>query len=128
MRKTIASFVLAAGLAALPSVARAVEPGEEIAVSTLAALSNIVYTPAKIVVAAGGLTIGALAGFLDGGDTRAAYAWWVPAAGGTYFLTADQMDGREPVQFFGDDYADRPSRYGRTHFGDPASEATYIRR
>ena len=128
MRKTIASFVLAAALAALPSVARAVEPGEEIAFSTLAAVSNIFYTPAKVVVAAGGLTIGALAGFLDGGDTRAAYAWWVPAAGGSYFLTADQMDGREPVQFFGDDYADRPSRFGRSHFGDPASEATYIKR
>jgi hypothetical protein len=128
MRKTIASFVLAASLAAVPSVARAVDPGEELAFSTLAALSNILYTPAKIVVAATGLTVGAVAGFLAGGDTRTAYAFWVPTAGGSYFLTADQMDGRAPVEFFGDDYADTPSRYGRTHFGDPSSEATYIRR
>jgi hypothetical protein len=128
MRKTIVSFVLAAGLAALPSVARATEPGEDLGFSTLAALCNIVYTPAKIVVAATGLTVGAVAGFLTGGDARSAYAFWVPTAGGSYFLTADQMDGREPVEFFGDDYADRPSRYGRTHFGDPSSEATYIRR
>jgi hypothetical protein len=128
MRKTIATLVLAASLAALPSAARATEPGEELAFSTLAALSNIVYTPAKVVVAAGGLVVGAVAGFLNGGDTRSAYAFWVPAAGGSYFLTADQMDGREPVEFFGDDYADRPSRYGRTHFSDPASEAHYNKR
>ena len=127
MRKTIASFVLAAGLAALPSVARAIEPGEEVAFSTLAALSNLFYTPAKVVVAGTGLFVGGLAGFLTGGDTRSAYAFWVPTAGGDYFLTADQMDGRTPIAFFGDDYADRPSKYGRTHFGDPASEATYIR-
>jgi hypothetical protein len=128
MRKTIASFVLAASLAAVPSVARATDPGDELAFSTLAALSNILYTPAKVVVAATGLTVGAVAGFLTGGDTRSAYAFWVPTAGGSYFLTAAQMDGREPVEFFGDDYADRPSRYGRTHFGDPSSEATYIMR
>jgi hypothetical protein len=128
MRKTIATLMLAATLAALPSAAKATEPGEELAFSTLAALSNVLYTPAKVVVATGGLVVGAVAGFLTGGDTRSAYAFWVPAAGGSYFLTADQMDGREPVEFFGDDYADRPARYGRTHFGDPASEATYIRK
>ena len=93
MRKTIASFVLAAGLAALPSLARATEPGEELAFSTLAAVCNIVYTPAKVVVAATGLTVGALAGFLSGGDTRSAYAFWVPTAGGSYFLTAALVPG-----------------------------------
>jgi len=128
MRKTIASFVLAASLAALPSLARATEPGEEVGFSAAAAVCNLIYTPAKVVVAATGLTVGALAGFFTGGDTRSAYAFWVPTAGGSFFLTADQLDGREPVEFFGDDYADRPARYGRTHFGDPASEAAYIKR
>ena len=85
MRKTIASFVLAASLAALPSVARATDPGEELAFSTLAALSNIFYTPAKVVVAAVGLTVGAVAGFLNGGDTRSAYAFWVPTASTKFF-------------------------------------------
>jgi hypothetical protein len=128
MRKTIASFVLAASLAAVPSVARATDPGDEVAFSSAAALCNIFYTPAKVLVAAVGLPVGALAGFMTGGDTRSAYAVWVPTAGGSYFLTADQMDGRRPVEFFGDDYADRPSTYGRTHHGSAASDALYIKR
>jgi hypothetical protein len=127
MRKTIASFVLAASLAAVPSVARAIDQGEEVGFSTLAALSNILYTPAKVVVAAIGLPVGAVAGFLTGGDTRSAYAFWVPTAGGRYFLTADAMDGRAPVEFFGDDYADRPSMYDRTHHGSAASDAMYVK-
>src|SRR5262249_55260051 len=127
MRKTIATAVLAAALAGIPMPAAARDPGQEIAFSSLAALSNIMYTPAKIVVAAGGLTIGALAGFFSGGDTRAAYAWWVPSAGGRYFLTADQMDGKEPVEFFGSDYADRRSERERNHHGSTAYDAMYIR-
>jgi hypothetical protein len=127
MRQTIVSLVLAASLAAVPSVARATNPGEEIAFSALAALSNILYTPAKVVVAASGLTAGALAGFATGGDTRSAYAFWVPSAGGDFFLTPSMMEGRRPVQFFGDDYADRPSAYERTHWGDPPSDAMYLK-
>ena len=127
MRQTIVSLVLAASLAAVPSVARATDPGEEVGFSALAALTNILYTPAKVVVAAGGLTAGALAGFFTGGDTRSAYAFWVPSAGGDFFLTASMMDGRRPVQFFGDDYADRPSTFERTHWGDPASDAMYVK-
>jgi hypothetical protein len=78
-----------------------------------------------VVVAAVGLPVGAVAGFLNGGDTRAAYAIWVPTAGGNYFLTADMMDGRQPVEFFGSDYADRPGRYGQTHHGSGAYDAKY---
>jgi hypothetical protein len=50
----------------------------------------------------------------------------VPTAGGTYFLTADMMDGREPIEFFGSDYADRPGRFGQTHHGSGATDAKYV--
>ena len=125
MRKTIASFVVAASLMMAPAVARAQDPGEELLFSTLAGVSNIFYVPAKIGVAVVGLTVGALAGTLSGGDTRAAYAFWVPTAGGRWFLTADQMAGEQPVEFFGTDYADRPSTYGRAHHGSKVYDATY---
>jgi hypothetical protein len=46
---------------------------------------------------------------LTGGDVRSAYAIWVPAASGTYFLTAANFEGSEPIEFIGSDYADRPS-------------------
>ena len=125
MRKTIAGILVATSLVGAPVMARADGAGTEVAFSTLAALSNIGYTPAKVVVATVGLVTGAVAGFLNGGDTRAAYAFWVPMAGGRYFLTADQIDGKIPVEFFGHDYADRPGQYGRTHHGSAAYDAKY---
>lgn len=128
MRKTIASFVLAVGLVAVPAVVRADAPGVELGFSALAAAGNLLYTPAKVLVAAVGLPLGAVAGFLNGGDTRAAYAFWVPMAGGRYFLTSDQMDGTQPVEFFGSDYKDRPSQYDRTHHGCASYDAGYMER
>ena len=128
MRKTIVSFAVAASLAVAPTVARAENPGSELAFSTLAAVSNLFYTPAKVVVAAIGLPLGAAAGFLNGGDTRAAYAFWVPTVGGRYFLTSDQMDGRTPVEFFGTDYADTPSMYNRSHHSCAATDAKHMSR
>ena len=125
MRKTILSFALAATLAAAPSVARADSYGAEFGYAMASAGANIFYTPAKVVMALVGMPLGAAAGFLNGGDTRAAYAIWVPMVGGRYFLTADTMDGREPVGFFGTDYADRPGIYGRTHHGGAAYESKY---
>ena len=125
MRKTIVSFMLAASLAA-PSVVRADSQGNEVAFGLTAALCNIFYTPGKALVAAVGLPVGALAAFATGGDTRTAYSIWVPTAGGTYFLTADMMDGREPIEFFGSDYADRPSGFGQAHHGSGATDAKYI--
>jgi hypothetical protein len=124
MRKTIAALVVAASLA--PAVpARAQDPGQEILFSSLALLANIGYTPAKVIVATGGLVVGALAGTFNGGDARAAYAFWVPAAGGRYFLTSDQMDGRVPVEFFGSDYADRPGTYGHDAYASGVYDSMY---
>ena len=124
MRKTLVSVMLAASLAA-PSVVRADSQGNEVAFALTSALCNIFYTPAKALVAAVGLPVGAIAAFATGGDTRSAYAVWVPTAGGTYFLTPAMMDGREPIEFFGSDYADRPSTYGQTHHGSGAYDAKY---
>ena len=125
MRKTIISFALAASLAVAPSVARADTQGNEMLFSFVSAFCNLGYTPAKAIVAAVGAPVGAMAGLLGGGDTRAAYAFWVPTMGGTWFLTSDMMDGRVPVEFFGSDYADRPGTYGRRMYGEAAYEARY---
>src|SRR5919201_5345537 len=84
-------------------------PGQEFGLAVGAAASNILYVPAKVVVAAGGLLLGSLTGFLTGGNVGAAYAVWVPTASGTFLLTPDHLDGTREVLFFGNDYADRPS-------------------
>jgi hypothetical protein len=79
--------------------------------AVLAALSSVVYFPAKLGVAAVGLVGGGLAGVLTGGDARAAYAVWVPLAGGDYLIRPAHVDGVRPLAVFGTQYDDTPSRY-----------------
>lgn len=106
--RIVAAAVLAASLGTA-SPARALSQGEEAGFALLAAWANLLYVPAKIVVSAVGLPVGALAGWLSGGNTRSAYAVWVPTAGGDWFLTNEHLEGSRPIEFFGADYTDRPS-------------------
>jgi len=109
--RIVVSALLLAGLAfGRPAFADMRSPACEAGLALGAAVSNVVYMPAKAAVAAVGLAAGTFAGLLTGGDTRAAYALWVPTAGGTWGLTPDHLDGTRPIEFFGSDYADRPSR------------------
>ena len=127
MRRTLAGMTLAA-LLAIPTVqARADTAGAEAGYAALAALANLGYTPAKLLMAAGGFVAGALVSAFSGGNERAAYALLVPTAGGTYFLTPDNISGRDPIEFIGTDYADTPSHVGkvgdRTRIYDAMYEA-----
>jgi hypothetical protein len=111
MPKIVGILALALLVVGRPAVGRAhLSPGEEFGLALASAASNLLYIPAKVAVAAVGLPIGAATGILSGGDVRAAYAVWVPAASGTYFLRPAHLEGTEPIDFFGSDYADRPSR------------------
>jgi hypothetical protein len=105
--------VLAGVLALSPvasSVARAdTTQAQEVEYSAVSALASFFYFPFKLVFAAGGLFVGALAGTLNGGDERAAYAFWVPAAGGDFFVTSDRLASRRDVQVIGRDYSDEAS-------------------
>ena len=110
MKRTLSmAAVLALLLVGRPAVSHATDGGQEFSKAIAAAALDLVYTPAKVLTAIVGLPIGAMTGVLTGGDTRSAYAVWVPTASGTYFITAANIEGREPVQFFGSDYADQPS-------------------
>jgi hypothetical protein len=91
-----------------PAPTRAPTQGEEVLFSVLATAANIFYTPLKVVIAAIAMPAGGFAGAAAGGDARTAYAIWVPALGGTFFLTNAHLDGSKPIEFFGSDYADRP--------------------
>lgn len=108
-------MMMAAMLAATVSMgsatpARALTQGEEAGFAFLATMANLFYVPAKITVAALALPAGAFSGWIGGGDTRMAYSVWVPAVGGTYFLNTGHMAGEEPIEFWGHDYADTPSK------------------
>lgn len=118
--RTLVAVVLTIALAA---PALATEPrdnqGLEAGSAVSASYLNLVYLPAKLVVAAVGAVAGGVAGVLTGGDQRAAYAIWVPTLGGDYFVRPENMNGGRPLAFFGNDYVDRPSRAGS------ATDSTY---
>jgi len=112
--RTVIVAVLAAALGALPAQAHEPEmnQGLEIGDAVTATFSNIGYVPAKLVVATVGMIGGAVAGFMTGGDTRSAYAIWVPLVGGDYFVRPEHLEGERGLAFFGSDYDDRPSMAG----------------
>jgi len=88
---------------------RALTQAEEAAFAVIATGANVFYVPAKILLAVVAMPAGGIAGLFSGGDARTAYAIWVPALGGTFFLTNSHMDGSKPIEFLGSDYPDRPS-------------------
>jgi hypothetical protein len=91
-----------------PTPTRAPTQAEEAWFSVLATGANLFYTPLKFVIALLAMPVGGFAGAASGGDARTAYAIWVPALGGTFFLTAAHMEGSKPIEFWGSDYADQP--------------------
>ena len=106
------ALVIVLVASAPPARATMSSPGEEIGLSLAAAFTNLFYVPAKTVFAVSGLVAGAFVGVLTGGDERAAYAIWVPAATGTFFVRPSNLDASEPLEFVGSDYADRPTPRG----------------
>jgi hypothetical protein len=115
MRSVMAVVVFVGLVATGPLSGRAeVRPdtqAERAGLALGAAAANIFYLPAKSVVAVVGLAAGGLIGVLTGGNQGAAYAVMVPMASGTFLLQPQHLDGSKPIDFFGVDYADRPSTY-----------------
>ena len=126
MRRVLVVLVLGMLVLGRPVPGRA-QPGAEFGLAVGAAGANLLYVPAKVITAIGGLALGGMTGLLTGGDTRAAYAIWVPTAGGTFLLTPNNLDGTEPIEFFGSDYADRPSKGTGVTEGRGIYEAQYSR-
>jgi len=65
------------------------------------ALVSLVYAPLKICYAVGGLMVGGLAWMFSGGDGEVASIILTPSLRGDYVVTPRQLQGKEPIQFFG---------------------------
>jgi hypothetical protein len=117
MRRLLAAILLTTLVLGRP-VQGAAQDGpyqpDEAGLALAAAGLTLFYLPAKGVIAGCGLLLGGVVGLVTGGDTRSAYAIWVPAAGGSYTITAGNLDGSEPFEFWGSDYADVPSTFATT--------------
>lgn len=109
MPRLLVAVLVMALVLGRPSASRAGDALEEAGLGICAATLSVVYLPAKVLVATMGAVVGGIVGFVTGGDTRAAYGVWVPTASGSYFVRPAHLDGTAPLEFFGSDYADRPS-------------------
>ena len=125
--RTFVAVILSVALASVPALAEKPQDnqGLEAGSSISAMYLNLVYTPAKVVLAVLGAVGGGLAGLLTGGDERAAYAFWVPLMGGDYFVRPENLEGGQPLAFFGSDYPDRPSQVNVTNDATYAYDALY---
>ena len=65
--------------------------------SALAAVSNIIFMPVRVVVTAVGAELGGLTGWLTAGNTHAARDIW-GLFDGQQYLQPDMMYGEEPVE------------------------------
>jgi hypothetical protein len=124
MSRFVATALLTASLLCRPGYGAEQSPGAEAGFALGAAALNLVYLPAKALVAFTGGVAGAFAGLMTGGDVRAAYSIWVPTASGTYFVRPAHLEGTETLEFFGSDYADTPSTVRGTE-GYSSYEAMY---
>jgi hypothetical protein len=88
----------------LPPARRDPGPGREAGLAGSSVAANLLYTPAKLVMALFGLPADALTFVCTGGNMRAAYVIWVPTVTGTYFLTPAPLEGVEPIEFVGSRY------------------------
>jgi len=104
-RLRIALVVLAAVWLTPVSQARAAQAEENgghspiVIVGTV--LTNIVYFPSKLVYAAVGGIVGALAYPLTAGDSDVSTAIWDASCRGTYVVTPDMLEGKERIRFSG---------------------------
>ena len=124
MRRLTMTAVLL-GFLASGRPAAATTQAEEAGRAIASAALNVVYVPVKAVMAIVGLAAGSVVGLATGGDVRSAYAIWVPTASGTWFFTPAQVEGTKPIDFFGSDYADRPSGLGLGEPGRASYDVMY---
>jgi hypothetical protein len=92
-------------LALAPQGARAGDDSieSEAGLGAAAAVCTLLYGPAKVVYAVGGLLIGGLAWGLSGGDGDVLKAVVTPAVRGDYVVTPALLRGERPIEFFGKD-------------------------
>jgi len=66
--------------------------------------TNLGYIPAKLLYAFGGGMVGLLAWGVTAGNTEVAKGIFSPSFGGTWAVTPEMLQGKEPIYFNGPSY------------------------
>jgi len=112
MRRMIAVLVMMAMLGA-PASARAAERSLDDEQPNVASQlgwgmasigTNLGYMPAKMLYALGGGFVGLLAWGVTAGDGEVAKGIFSPSFGGTWAVTPEMLQGKEPIYFNGPSY------------------------
>jgi len=103
-RRTFCTLVCATTLLIAPGAALAGGAGgtaTEGGLGALAAVTNLIYGPVKIIYAVGGTTIAGFAWCFSGGDAEVAGTVLTRAVRGTYVITPKTLQGKESIEFVG---------------------------
>ena len=101
LRAALLACLLLCSLLATPALADSNSRGSDAGAGTLAVLSSIVYGPAKMLYAAGGLIFGGFAWALSGGDSAVMDAVITPSVRGDWVVTPDVIRGERSIEFVG---------------------------
>lgn len=119
-------FMIALGIVAAPSLSMARDSaevvGKEGGLGAAAALSSLVYAPAKLLYATGGLVVGAFAWAFTAGDTEVASAVFTRSLKGTYVITPGMLTGDETVEFIGREESEAYAPVGAVASASQASQ------
>ncbi len=82
-------------------------PAREAGLGVGAALGTLLYAPAKLVYAAGGLVVGGLGWAFSGGDAEVARGILRPSVGGDWVITPAHLTRQRRIEFVGAPPEDR---------------------
>jgi hypothetical protein len=103
-RRTLCALVCALTLLSAPGAVLAEGTGgtaKEGGLGAVAAITNLIYGPVKIVYAVGGTTIAGFAWCFSGGDAEVASTVLTRAVRGTYVITPETLQGKQSIEFVG---------------------------
>jgi len=105
IRRIVAGMVGILVLGMAPGAAMAEDTAAEAGFGALAAISSLIYGPAKVVYALGGAVVGGVAWVFSAGDNDVAIPIWTRSVRGDYVVTPQNLRGEEPLEFIGRDPA-----------------------
>lgn len=129
-KRGLLALLVAFSLIGAPTVSMANDSaevvGRESGLGAAAALSSLIYGPAKILYAAGGLVVGSFAWVFTAGDSDVASAVFTRSLKGTYVITPAMLTGDEAVEFIGREEDESRGVMGAVASVQPTIEAAPV--